>query len=290
MKESLGQRVRRWATWSLAALAGLILAAVLAIYAGSELVLRRTFPDVAGRPVPVPQDSASLREGRRLVQVYGCGPGCHGDRSQGALFFDEPKVARLVAPNLTRAVRQYSDAELERIIRHGVRPSQRSLLGMPSQALAGVSDSTLGRILAYLRSLPPADGPGPSLTLGPLGRLGLVTGQFKTAMALMPPDAPPPPAAPPGDTLALGNYLAHTLCAECHGLDLRGDPIVASVNLAVVSSYSEAEFARLLATGVPRGGRKLGLMGEVARARLVALAPPEVAALYAYLHSRAGQT
>jgi mono/diheme cytochrome c family protein len=290
MQRTLAQRVRRWAAWALGALAGLAALVALVIFIGSELVLRRTYPGVAGRPVPVPQDSASLREGRRLVQVYGCGPGCHGLRSEGALFFDEPKVARLVAPNLTRAVRQYSDAELERIIRHGVRPSERSLLGMPSQALAGVSDTTLGLILAYLRSLPPADGPGPSLALGPLGRLGLVTGQFKTAIALMPPGAPPPPAAPPTDSVALGDYLAHTLCAECHGLDLRGDPIVASVNLAIVSAYSETEFARLLTTGVPRGGRQLGLMGEVARGRLVALTPAEVTALYAYLHSRAGQT
>jgi mono/diheme cytochrome c family protein len=290
MQRSPGQRVRRWAAWVLGALASLAALAALVIYTGSELVLRRTYPGIAGRPVSLPRDSLSLGEGKRLAQIYGCGPGCHGVRSAGALFFDEPHVARLVAPNLTRAVRQYSDAELERIVRRCIRPNQRSVIGMPSEVLAGLSDATLGRILAYLRSLPSAEGPGPSLVLGPLGRLGVVTGQFKTAVALTPPDAPPPPAAPPTDTLALGDYLAHTLCAECHGLDLRGDAYLGSINLAVVSAYSEAEFARLLATGVPRGGRQLGLMGEAARGRLVALTPAEVTALYAYLHSRVGQT
>ncbi|MFI5211003.1 MAG: c-type cytochrome, partial [Gemmatimonadales bacterium] len=78
--------------------------------------------------------------------------------------------------------------------------------------------------------------------------------------------------------------------AECHGTDLRGDASLGSVNLAIVSGYSAAEFARLLQTGVPKGERKLGLMGEAARGRFVALTPTEVAALYAYLHSRSGQS
>ncbi len=287
MSQSLGRRILRWTAWSLA---GIVATAVLVIYIGSELVLRRRYPGVTGHPVSLPQDSLSLSEGKRLARVYGCGPGCHGPQSAGEVLFDEPVVARLVAPNLTRAIPQYSNTELERIIRHGVRPTGRSLMVMPSQSLVGLSDTSLGMILAYLRTVPTLDGPGPSLALGPLGRLGLVTGQFKTAAMLIPPDAAPPPAVPPTDSIDLGRYLAHTVCAECHGTSLQGDPTMKSVNLAVVSGYSAAEFARLLQTGVPKGDRKLGLMGDAARGRFVALTAAEVAALYAYLHSRNGQS
>lgn len=279
----------RWGARLLAGLAGLALVATAGTYIVSELVMRRTYPGVAGNPVAVPRDSASVAAGARLVQIYGC-PGCHAEQLQGQLFFDEPRVARLVAPNLTRAAQQYSDAELERIIRHGVRPTGRSVIAMPSEAFAGLSDSSLARILAFLRTRPVVDGPGPSLQLGPLGRIGVATGKFKTAAMLIPPGTPAPPASPPTDSVGLGNYLAHTACAECHGTDLRGDPNLGSVNLAVVSGYSPDEFARLLQTGVPKGGRQLGLMAEVAQRRFVALTPQEVAALYAYLHSRSGQS
>jgi cytochrome c553 len=289
MNRAPGRKILRWGAWLLGGLAGLALVAATGIYIASELLVQRTYPGVVGKPVAVPRDSASVAAGARLVQIYGCS-GCHAEHLQGQVFFDEPRVARLVAPNLTHAVQRYSDAELERIIRHGIRPTGRSVIAMPSDAFAGLSDASLARILAYLRTRPVVEGPGPSLRLGPLGRLGVATGKFKTAAMLIPPDTPAPPAAPPTDSVALGSYLAHTACAECHGTDLRGDVNLGSVNLAVVSGYSPDEFVRLLQTGIPKGGRKLGLMAEVAQRRFVALNPTEVAALYAYLHSRSGQS
>ena len=38
-------------------------------------------------------------------------------------------------------------------------------------------------------------------------------------------------------------------------------------------------------TGAPLGGRKLGMMREVARDNLSALTDAEIAALYSYLHA-----
>ncbi len=37
------------------------------------------------------------------------------------MLIDEPGIGRIVAPNLTRFVPMYSDAELVRLIRHGVK-------------------------------------------------------------------------------------------------------------------------------------------------------------------------
>ena len=50
---------------------------------------------------------------------------------------------RIVAPNLTRIVHEYSDQELEAVIRHGVRPDGSSVVIMPSAMFANVSDEGL---------------------------------------------------------------------------------------------------------------------------------------------------
>ena len=172
--------IKRLLRWLGIALAGLVTAALLALalaYVVSERVRQRQWA-VPSATVAVPTDAASIEEGRRLATVRGCFAGCHGTEAAGAVMFDEPVLARLVAPNLTAAVRKYSDAELTAIIRAGVRPEGRSTIVMPAEVFATLTDADLGRILAFLRSIPAADGPGPDVRLGPLGRVGLAVGQF----------------------------------------------------------------------------------------------------------------
>ena len=284
---------------ALAVGAGVVLTLVVlvaaAVYVRSALVLRRTY-DVPLVPVAVPADTAALAEGARLAATRGC-TGCHGERLEGRVFFEEPGVARLVAPNLTRAVREYSDAELARVIRHGVRRDGTSVFAMPSATFAGLSDADLGRLIAYLRSVPPADGPGYELTIGPLGRFGLATGKFTPVAAgidhaAVGRDGATPRATGPGGRAlpqspkVLGRYVAHTACVECHGAELRGGPRTRAPSLAaVVARYSVAEFATLLRTGVTSGGREVGLMSDMARRRYVHLTDDEILGLYLYLRS-----
>ncbi len=110
------RRLLRWAARGLAAilLLGLLLAG--AVYVGSERILRRKYT-VELTAITLPTDSAALVEGKRLARVRGCLGGCHGERLEGQVFFDQPGVARLVAPNLTRAAARWSAAELARIVR-----------------------------------------------------------------------------------------------------------------------------------------------------------------------------
>ena len=44
------------------------------------------------------------------------------------MLFDQPIIGRIVAPDLTAAVRRYSDSELAVIVRHGLRPDGRSVM------------------------------------------------------------------------------------------------------------------------------------------------------------------
>lgn len=280
------KRLLRWIGIAVASLAALMIVALGVVYALSEMTLRHNYP-TSVRAVEVPTDGQAILEGRRLATLHNCFNSCHGERFEGRVMFDQPLIGRIVAPNLTHAAHQYSDAQLTGIIRGGVRPDGRSVVVMPSQQFALLTDADLGRIIAFLRSLPELPGPAPSISLGPLGRLGFATGQFKTAAQLIAAAKAPPEAV--GEQAELGRYLARTTCSECHGAELRGDsnPDFTSPSLQIVAAYSPEAFAQLLRTGVPLGGRTLPTMGPIARNNLSVLTDAELAALYGYLHTLA---
>jgi hypothetical protein len=131
-------------------LVGIVTVAYAVLFVTSEVKVRRRY-SVTPTSVVVPSDSASIAEGQRLARIRGC-TGCHGARAQGDTFIDSWVMAHVVAPNLTRAVRQYTTPELVGIIRHGVRPDGKSALGMPSGMFFALTDRDLGAIIAYLRS------------------------------------------------------------------------------------------------------------------------------------------
>ena len=81
--------------------------------------------------------------------------------------------------------------------------------------------------------------------------------------------------------------MARTICAECHGSDLRGasNPDFASPGLAVVAAYSPDAFTESLRTGVALAGRTLPVMGPRARENLSYLTDAEITALYGYVHA-----
>jgi mono/diheme cytochrome c family protein len=278
------RRLLRWIGYTLAGLAGLAVVAYVAVFVLSERVLRRTY-DLPRVAVSVPTDAASIREGQRLATVRGCYTGCHGQAGKGAVMFDVPMIARVVAPNLTAAAHKYSDAELAAIIRNGVRPDGHSLVIMPSEVFAALTDEDLGRILAFLKSLPEVAGPGPGVSLGPLGRAGLAVGKFKMAAQLI-TDAVPPPGAV-NEEAARGRYLARTICAQCHGTNLEGasNPDFTSPSLRTVAAYTSETFGQLMRTGVAAGGRNLATMSPWARVNLSHLTDSEIAALFTYLHA-----
>lgn len=275
-------RLPRWLRFILIGIVAIVAVAIMALYGGSEYMLRKRHP-LAGKALTPLTDSVSLAMGQHLVELRGCF-GCHAEGGKGQVFFDEPSIATIVAPNLTKAFAMYSDAELDGIIRHGVRPDGTTLLGMPSDAFARLRDEDFARIVGFIRSAPAVDGPGKSVSVGPLGRLGLLTGQFSVATKLVGEVNSAKPVAVP-DSLAEGSYLAHTICTECHGPDLEGDPGFKVPPLAVAATYSWPEFETLMRAGKARGDREVGLMSEVARGRFVHFTPEEMQALFAYLKS-----
>ena len=279
-------KVLRLAGYGLAALLGLVLLAALGVYIASERLLHA--PAQATASHLAPPTSAQRADARRQLQVLGC-TNCHGAQLRGRLFFDEPGVAKLHAPNLTRIASTASDADLDRAIRQGIGHNGKALFVMPSQQFQYLSDAETSALIAAIRSFPVGGEDSPPLQVGPLGRIGVVTGKFQTAPAMMAayraerlPDL--------GPQLAHARHLVETGCTECHGPALHGKevkPGTVSPDLAVALAYDPAQFRALLRTGTAVGDRPLTLMAEVARNDFSALTDAEIDGIHAYLVARA---
>ena len=271
--------MKRFLKWTAISVIAIVVLAALAVLGVSEYRLRKKY-DVAATPITVPTDSASLARGRHLYVTRGC-PGCHGQDVAGKVFLHDPMLGRLVAPNVAKFVRANSDADVARLLRHGIRPNGRGVAVMPSAMLYHLDDSDVGALIAYLRTIPVQEAaePLPSTFLGPLARLGVAIGQYALEPATIDHDAPRVPNGP--DAVGRGQYTALTSCVECHGRRLEGS--AETPGLSIVAGYTAAEFAKLMREGVPRDGRKLDLMARSALGRFANFTDEEVAELYAFL-------
>jgi cytochrome c553 len=267
----------------LVGLVALLLLATAVVYMLSARILHRAY-DVPVAEVAVPTGPAALAEGKRLAAIRGC-TGCHGQNLEGSMMVDELLLARVAAPNLSQVVPRYSNAELERAIRHGLRQDGQGVVIMPSSMFAPLADTDLGAIIAYLRSVPPVDHDWPARRIGPMGRLGLLLGKFHTEPMVIDHNLPHAAVAPTGDRVAYGRYLALTSCTECHGRDLKGGPPggPAGPNLALVAAYSDSAFRTFFRTGNALGNRRLELMSRVVERRFSHFTDDEVGTLLAYL-------
>ena len=90
------RKALRWLGYGLAGLVVLGVLAWVGIYIQSERELRRTYTVPASGFVAPEPDSTLVADGQRLAAIRGCFGGCHGDRSEGGVFIDEPRLARIV--------------------------------------------------------------------------------------------------------------------------------------------------------------------------------------------------
>jgi mono/diheme cytochrome c family protein len=279
------RRAVKWLGIGLGSLAGLAVLATAAVYGISEWSINKRY-DAPLSTIAVPTDPASISRGQRLATVYGCNNSCHGKNMEGLEMYDEPGIAKINAPNLPQVLREYSDPELERLIRRGVKRDGTSTWIMPAPMYSHLSDEDLGAIIAFVRTAPMSDGPMREVKIRSLGRVGIVIGKFKPLATQVAPNLVPVAAVDRSNAMVLGQYLVKTACTECHGADLQGSEIVHAPSLAVSASYSNADFDRLLRSGVAIGGRLVGLMSEVGQTRFPALTDAEVAAVREYLRTQ----
>lgn len=102
-----------------ASVGALAVLAVAGVYAASEWELRRTRMVYFDPALKLPR-STDDAEAKRQAILIGCWEGCHGKTGEG-LRLTLPGGQRLTAPNLSSVLPHYSDGELERLLRYGVR-------------------------------------------------------------------------------------------------------------------------------------------------------------------------
>ena len=233
--------------------------------------------------VPRPDDAEAVAEGRRLARLAGC-THCHGENLAGTVMLDLPNFARIVAPNLTTLLPDYSDAQLIGLLRRGVKRDGAGAWVMPSEMYRHLHDADLARIIAWIRLMPKTDGITETTTWRPLGKLIIAKGDFRSsAEDILRREKAGEPRIPPGR----GAYLVMGLCSECHGQNLEGRPEAHNAPpLAVVKAYSAEQFTMLLREGVAPGNRPLTLMRDTARIRFAHLTDEEMTLMHEFLKAR----
>lgn len=253
---------------------------------------------------------ALLDRGRALMDgIVACG-NCHMARDQqgkpiperglsgGMKFDDGPFVAYAanITPDRETGIGRWTDKQLLRAIREGIRPDG-SLVGppMPIELYRGMADADLKAIIAYLRAAPAVGNKVPK-------------SEYKMKL---PPNYGPPvgkvTAPSRKNPVRYGAYLAGPLghCLECHtpmekgrrdyagksgagGFVFNG-PWGASVarNLTPhesgLKNWTDAEIARAIREGVSRDGSKL--KPPMAFAFYRNIGDEDMKALIAYLRS-----
>lgn len=249
---------------------------------------------VASKPAQLSFDGAGYKDdiskvihGERLSWVLGC-KGCHGPNLQGGnVTKDDPNFGDMNAPNLTLLMASYSDAELEKVIRHGQPKDGREFWFMPVESYQFLSDADLEALIAHLRTYKPQGTQLPPIRIGPglrdqaaKGILVSSQGMLKRYRDQSPPDL--------GESQAYGRRLSQIICAECHNNSLQGFEDF-TPNLDIAGMYSAAELETLLTTGKGKSKPNLGLMSLSAKDRFVKLTPGERQAIIAYVKARADQ-
>lgn len=153
--------------------------------------------------------------------MLGC-TACHGKDLQGTNVTDkEPEFGDMNAPNLTLLLAAYSDAQLDKVIRHGVPKDGRIFWFMPSDSYQYLSDADLAALIAHLRTTKPAGKPLPPIRNGPGFDKDVASGEFAKAAYTIKRFAAEPPVDL-GEQHALGCYIAKTSCSGCHNSELQG--------------------------------------------------------------------
>lgn len=261
-------------------------------------------PDFSDEELEIDLDAVALERalerGRYLIAArFPCAE-CHGHDFGGGVLLDDPVVGGFFGPNLTTgqgsAVADYTMADWDRIIRHGVKPDGRVSM-MPSVDFFGMSDQELSDIVTTLRSMPPVDRQAPPTRLGPLGTALIATGAFTfSADEHEDHDAPhklvPPP---PDDPVVYGGHVAQA-CVGCHQRSFVGGPVVgappdwpAAANLTPheegLAGWSFEDFDRAMTAGIRPDGQEIRTPMKEVAPMAQAMTEIDRRAMYAYFMS-----
>ena len=267
--------------------------------------------------IPLPAQPATLmgdpvQRGEYIVRNAAVCGGCHAAEGHknvdgplsGGDEFKNWRIGTVRASNLTpdpeTGLGNWSDAEIVRALRNGVRKDGRLLAPvMPYEWLHEMSDDDAFAVAQYLKSLPPVRNEvtqNPSFAF----KLGKVFLHPLRDMAVATPS--------PGDPVKYGQYLTQHvgLCADCHtqrvGLMQKPDksrlfggmknppkgfpvepPNITPDPEKGIGKWTEADFVRAIRTGMTPDGEKLHPF--MPWPELKRMTDEDLHAMYAYLRT-----
>ncbi len=253
--------------------------------------------DVPIQTIARSTDPAVLERGRHIAHaVAPCAGGdCHGRDLGGGKTIVMGPLGEFTGPNISPgglgAV--YSDGELARLVRHGLKKDGRGVQFMPSHEFNWIPESDLTAVISYVRTVPAVPKPNGTIRVGALAKLldRLDMIPLDIARRINHEKIELGPAPTP--TAAYGAFLARA-CTGCHGDHLSGGPIPgAPPEMAVplnltpdatgLQGWTLEDFKKSLTTGINKKGKKLDPM--MPTAEFGELDAIEMQALHAYLAS-----
>lgn len=287
------RRILEWIAISLGSIAGVVVVGVAALYIAGRMKLTQD-PDLAVRPPLIPSDRASIARGRHLAEAVTLCTECHQNGLRGRDMGLPALVATLVAPNLTSGNGgvggEYTAADWDRAIRHGVAKDGRKLVVMPSEYYAQMTDRDFADLVAFLNSLTPVDNELPRSRLGVLGAALVGARLYPLAADVIKHDQVGVNVFDSGVSADYGSYLVTIgTCRGCHGPDLRGTtggwekPAGPSL-VDSTRTWSSEDFLKTIRTGRTPRGRPLDPQ-KMPWPRLANLTDDELNAVYEYVRS-----
>lgn len=220
-------RVFKWVGIILGTLVVLLLIFVAVTYFISERHFNTTY-QIEAETVEVSSDSTVIAHGRHVATVRGCLE-CHGDNLGGGVFIDDPAIGLLIATNLTTGKggigAEYTNEDMVRAIRHGVKKDGKPAIFMPSHEYNPIDKRDLSALVSYIKSAEPVDNEQPDTKVGMLARfLYMYGGMHLIPARLIDHNNPIPEPVANRTPLEMGEYLAVT-CTGCHGEGFGGGAI-----------------------------------------------------------------
>lgn len=248
--------------------------------------------------ISIVMDSSLISRGERLSHTLHC-TYCHGENLEGS------ETSEMVGSNLTKSRHRYSNADLVKVIRSGIK-NDDSLIRccMPfAESYYHLSDRDMKAIIAYIRSLPDLENDDLPAIVGDKSEnsfiqetLARIVGGYRHVVHGWTPVyevtyTPRRSALPTDGPIAYGKYLTQTHCARCHSEDLSGDPgYWQTPDVAVGAGYSSEQFKELLREGKALGDRDIGFMAPFSKEYFSHLTDSEIKAIHSYLQKRANST
>lgn len=255
--------------------------------------------DVPLPAITLSNDAAVLERGKHIAESFGGCLGCHGDNLGGGKSEDMGPLGKITYANITTGKgghgAEYSDAELARLIRHGVKKNGKGVAFMPVQDFKWWPDEDIVAVISWIRTQPPVDGQPAVFEASPLMKVLDRLDQLPVDVARRTDHKNVVIAPAPTPTKEYGAFLA-SACKGCHGASLSGGPIPGAppsmpvpLNLTPhetgIAAYELEDFKKVLRTGVRKNGKMLDPFMPITMTRNYS--DLETEALFAYLKAQA---